>query len=59
MKIWLISIAAVAVYITITLFTKRLLTWNLAMLYFVVTIDLIPRGIRRVLHRDEPLAVDG
>ena len=59
MKIWLISIASVAVYITITLFTKKLLTWNLAMLYFVVTIDLVPRGIRRLLHRSEPVAVDG
>lgn len=59
MKVWLISIASVAVYITITLFTKKLLTWNLAMLYFVVTIDLVPRGIRRLLHRDAPVAVEG
>jgi hypothetical protein len=41
-------VAAVVVYIVITLFTKRLLTWNLAMLYFVVTIDLLPRLARRV-----------
>lgn len=58
MKIWLISIVAVVVYITITLFTKKLLTWNLAMLYFVVTIDLVPRGLRRLFHRSEPPAAD-
>lgn len=42
---------AVVVYIVITLFTRRLLTWNLAMLYFVVTLDLLPRGFRRVRPR--------
>jgi len=57
-KVRLLYVASVAVYITITLFTKRLLTWNLAMLYFVVTIDLVPRGVRRLLHRPEPLAAD-
>ena len=40
-------------YILITLFTKRLLTWNLAMLYFVVTIDLLPRLYRRVRYGDQ------
>jgi hypothetical protein len=58
-RTWLLYLVSVAAYITITLFTKRLLTWNLAMLYFVVTIDLLPRGVRRVLHRTTPLAADG
>ncbi|MDO8388897.1 MAG: hypothetical protein Q7V57_00285 [Actinomycetota bacterium] len=48
MKTRLIYGASVVAYITITLFTKKLLTWNLAMLYFVVTIDLLPRLYRRV-----------
>lgn len=48
MRTWLIYVASVVAYITITLFTKRLLTWNLAMLYFVVTIDLLPRLYRRL-----------
>jgi hypothetical protein len=39
---------SVLAYIAITLFTKRLLTWNLAMLYFVVTLDLLPRLYRRL-----------
>ena len=59
MRTWLVYVASVVAYITITLFTKKLLTWNLAMLYFVVTIDLVPRGIRRLLHRDAPVAVEG
>ena len=48
MKNRLLYAASVVTYIVITLFTKRLLTWNLAMLYFVVTIDLLPRLYRRV-----------
>lgn len=48
MKERLLYAASVTAYILITLFTKRLLTWNLAMLYFVVTIDLLPRLYRRV-----------
>ena len=48
MTTWLRYVAAVVVYIVITLFTKRLLTWNLAMLYFVVTLDLIPRAVQRL-----------
>ena len=44
----LLYVASVVTYIVITLFTKRLLTWNLAMLYFIVTIDLLPRLYRRI-----------
>ena len=51
MKTWILYVASVAAYITITLFTKRLLTWNLAMLYFVVTLDLLPRVVRRARTR--------
>ncbi len=51
MKTWILYGASVAAYIAITIFTKRLLTWNLAMLYFVVTLDLLPRGFRRVRDR--------
>ncbi len=47
MRAGLLYAASVVAYIVITLFTKRLLTWNLAMLYFVVTIDLMPRLYRR------------
>jgi hypothetical protein len=50
-KTWLLYGASVVAYITITLFTKRLLTWNLAMLYFVVTLDLLPRGYRHLRSR--------
>jgi hypothetical protein len=35
------------VYITLTLFTKRLLTWNLALVYFVTTLDLLPALYQR------------
>lgn len=45
--------AAIALYIVIALFTKRLLSWNLAFLYFVVVIEVIPRTVRRVFGRDE------
>ena len=48
MRTRLLYAASVVAYIIITLFTKRLLTWNLAMLYFVVTIDLLPRLYRRI-----------
>lgn len=47
----LLYATAVVAYIVITLFTKRLLTWNLAMLYFIVTLDLLPRLYRRVTGR--------
>lgn len=50
MKERLLYAASVTAYILITLFTKRLLTWNLAMLYFVVTIDLLPRLYRRLRY---------
>ena len=39
-KTRLLYAASIVTYIVITLFTKRLLTWNLAMLYFIVTLDL-------------------
>ncbi len=47
----LIYSAAIALYIVIGLFTKRLLSWNLAFLYFVVVIEVIPRTVRRLLGR--------
>lgn len=45
--------AAIALYIVIGLFTKRLLSWNLAFLYFVIVIEVIPRTVRRVFGRRE------
>ena len=54
----LLYVASVVTYIVITLFTKRLLTWNLAMLYFIVTIDLLPRLYRRIRHGSS-MAPDG
>lgn len=47
----LIYSAAIALYIVIGLFTKRLLSWNLAFLYFVLVIEVIPRTVRRLLGR--------
>ncbi len=50
MKTWVAYATSVAVYIAITLFTKRLLTWNLALLYFIVTLDLLPAWYHRRRH---------
>ena len=48
MKTRLLYAASVLTYVAITFVTKRLLTWNLGMLYFVVTLDLLPRAYRRL-----------
>ena len=38
---WLIYAASVAGYITLSLFTKRFMGWNFALVYFVTSIELI------------------
>jgi len=43
--------AAIVLYLVIALFTKRLLTWNLAFAYFLVVLEVAPRAVRRVLIR--------
>lgn len=43
--------AAIALYIVIGVFTKRLLSWNLAFLYFLVVLEVLPRVVRRVTKR--------
>ncbi len=50
MRTRLLYASSIIAYIVITFFTKRLLTWNLAMLYFIVTLDLLPRLYRRIFH---------
>lgn len=50
---WIPYAISVAVYIGITFVTKHLLAWNLALIYFVTTIDLLPRLFRFVFHRGE------
>jgi hypothetical protein len=35
-------------YIVITFFTKRLLSWNLALVYFVATLEVLPRTYHRL-----------
>lgn len=50
MRMWLRYGVSVGVYIAITLVTKRLLTWNLALLYFITTLDLLPALYRRRRH---------
>ena len=49
---------AIAVYIAIGFFTKKLLTWNLALLYFVVVLEFIPRLARRLFRRPRAEAAD-
>src|SRR4051794_10944258 len=46
MKVWVTYGLSMFVYIMITFFTKRLLSWNLALLYFVVTLEVLPRTYR-------------
>lgn len=53
MRTRLLYATSIVAYIVITFFTKRLLTWNLAMLYFIVTLDLLPRLFRRIRHGAE------
>ena len=50
MRMWLRYGASVAVYIAISLFTKRLLAWNVGLLYFVTTLDLLPALYQRWRH---------
>jgi hypothetical protein len=47
-RAWVMYGLSVLCYIAITFFTKRLLTWNLAMVYFVVTLEVLPRTYRRI-----------
>lgn len=49
---WMTYAVSVAVYIGVTFVTKHLLAWNLALIYFVTTIDLLPRLFRHIFHRD-------
>lgn len=42
---------AIAAYIVIGFFTKKLLTWNLAFLYFLVVLEFVPRAVRHVTRR--------
>ena len=49
---------AIAAYIAIGFVTKKLLTWNLALLYFVVVLEFLPRLVRRVFRRGAPPAVE-
>ena len=49
---------AIAAYIAIGFVTKKLLTWNLALLYFVVVLEFLPRLVRRVFRRSAPEAVE-
>lgn len=45
---------AIVAYIVIGFFTKRLLTWNLAFLYFLVVLEFLPRLFRRLARRKVP-----
>ena len=45
---------SVAGYILITLFTKQLVSWNRALLYFVVTLEVLPRLVRALRVRRAP-----
>jgi hypothetical protein len=56
MKVWVSYGLAVFVYILITFFTKRLLSWNLALLYFVTTLEILPRAYRRLRPATSPPA---
>jgi hypothetical protein len=49
---------AIAAYIAIGFVTKKLLTWNLALLYFVVVLEFLPRLVRRVFRRSAPEVVE-
>ena len=48
MKVWVTYGLSVLIYILITFVTKRLLTWNLALIYFVVTLEVLPRSYHRL-----------
>ena len=45
---------AIVAYIVIGFFTKRLLTWNLAFLYFLVVLEFLPRLFRRLARTKVP-----
>ena len=38
---WLIYAVSVAGYVTLSIFTKRFMGWNFALVYFVTSIELI------------------
>jgi len=42
-------VAALASYVAISFLTKRLLTWTNGPLYFLFTLELLPRGVRRLV----------
>ncbi len=48
---WLIYAASVAGYITLSIFTKRFMGWNFALVYFVSSIELITWLTRRGSER--------
>lgn len=50
--------AAIALYIAIGFFTKRLLTWNLAFAYFLVVLEVLPRSVRRWWPRRSSGAIE-
>jgi hypothetical protein len=45
---WARYTLSVTLYIAISLFTKRLLAWNVGLLYYVVTLEVIPRALGRM-----------
>lgn len=58
MWLWLGYGASVAAYVVIGFFfTKGLMNWNRSLLYFLVTLDLLPRLVRHLFaqrsHADE------
>jgi hypothetical protein len=42
-------VLSIGTYIAISFFTKHLLSWNLALAYFLVTLEVLPRSYRRLV----------
>jgi hypothetical protein len=51
LKDWVRYALAVLAYIGVSFFTKNFLTWTSGPIFFILVLEVVPRGVRRLRGR--------